>query len=218
MANKKFRKNRKSNLRGFKNSYWNTARRSETARQVAVQVRNYQNRDEYMGISGVEMVQKTESILLTDLFASIFTQNMLHDPTIKREAKDLLREMLKEYGSMNVLYSTNSIPEGAVRLVGSDVYLTKERMGMPLGKFLSYLKGADFISENDLLKALAEWINTTPDNVYEVYRIILLFLLSKMMEKNKERQEDWGIFRPADIIGTSAPVIIGSINHYNYYY
>lgn len=218
MANNK-KRNRKRNFKNFRNSYWNSNRRSETAQQVDLQIRKYQRDDVYMGLEGIDLIQKTESILLTDLFANIFTSNMLHDPTIKSESKGVLREILKKYEKYNIFCSrgVRFIPEKSVRLVSSDVYLTKDRLGMPLGKFLLYLKGADFVDEPDRLATLAEWTGGTADEIHEIYQTILLFFLTEAVKMNKEKKEEWGIFQPADILGTPAPIIIGSINNYNYY-
>lgn len=220
MANKKRNRNRKRNFKNFKNTFWNSAKRSETAQQVYRKVRNSQKSDVYLGFEGIDLVQKTESILLNDLFANIFTSNMLHDPLIKEESKSVLREILKEYENFNVFYSpgVRFIPEKSIRMVDSNIYLTKDRLGMPLGKFLLYLKGADFVDEDDRLATLAEWTGATTDKIHEIYEAILLFFLTKTIEKNKKTEEDWGFFHPADIIGAPAPIVIGTINNYNYYY
>lgn len=157
---------------------------------------------------GANEVGIAETEIMKDLYAYVLPVNLLLDTSIKGQCLAEVRGLMDDFGKRNIVYIPKNgvIPEGAKRL-DYFLFLTRERMGIPLADFLVYLKGANAASD------ISSWMNMPVEKLPEAYKALIRFFRDVLDERHRKQERDYGIFRPADIIGATNYYNFGTINH-----
>lgn len=164
-----------------------------------------------------EETGRMEAEVIHDLFAYALPINILLDSSIKSECLAEVRELLRDYGKRHILYISKRgfIPEGAERL-DYFLFLTREKIGMPLADFLTYIKGTNLDIEGDTAKSIQAKTRILPERMDEAYKAIIRFFRDRLESRHRAKEREWGVFRPSDVTSsTNNYYNFGTINNYS---
>lgn len=123
----------------------------------------------------------------------------------KESRKRRVRELLEKYGDYGIAYVEEGAepPEGEICADKGNIYLKESsRNRMKVKEYLAYLLGDDFVSQDRICTALAEWSGVPRNKIYDAYLEIIAFFYNenKLMNMSaKKNGSEWPDYESGSI-------------------